>query len=592
MIVPKVGVHQPRETDPQLVSMDVIYELTNQLTDLTEENMVLANETGEKKPWKFGLSFALTILADLIVYTKFDCYEIGKTRNREFRPNHIYYAPRDGKTEYEMFDKELNILKEKANNLQRTQKFREKKQIMYDRLKAIRDKYLIPYEARRPIKTSFESRLIDLGYKTLNEDVKNKYLVMEMETNGCRPGSDDILSLSIYNPTTGICYNRFLALDRQPVVYSTNINGIHTSDLIKETPISQDELHQLIHYFDIPNKTILYYSEWTKRPDKPQFLKNYCKRRHLHGFDSFKFEDIRLLMPLRPHAADGQMLRDNVCKLLGIRGVEEIHSSSNGCLLEWKIFEKLEGKKLFAFGDELYSYKENLPVLIDFINYYEGLGEPIGVETFNKIGVPHEIYSCSFSEKGLKDMRKLPILLDQKMFEEILRKKLKAQKQTNQNPDLDGFPFEPIFLLRKDDANAYSASETTNMESESMKKMNQIVLEELTPFSRFIQTTIFKNLPISFNEIRISKDYKTLAYCNLSNDNSVLEVANSIGYGLFTQNETLTNPFSRKLFCEADGRETYLLTLDLEKERNYKGIDKITNLRLKIYKIDFENLEN
>lgn len=45
MIVPKAGVHQPRETNPQLVSMDVIYELTNQLADLTEENMVWGTET-------------------------------------------------------------------------------------------------------------------------------------------------------------------------------------------------------------------------------------------------------------------------------------------------------------------------------------------------------------------------------------------------------------------------------------------------------------------------------------------------------------------------------------------------------------------
>ncbi len=49
MIVPKVGVHQPRETNPQLVSMDVIYELTNQLTDLTELNWLLKGPKFEKE---------------------------------------------------------------------------------------------------------------------------------------------------------------------------------------------------------------------------------------------------------------------------------------------------------------------------------------------------------------------------------------------------------------------------------------------------------------------------------------------------------------------------------------------------------------
>ena len=52
MIVPKVGLHQPRETNPQLVSMNIIYALTNQLTDLTEENMVWTTET-----MGFGLAF-------------------------------------------------------------------------------------------------------------------------------------------------------------------------------------------------------------------------------------------------------------------------------------------------------------------------------------------------------------------------------------------------------------------------------------------------------------------------------------------------------------------------------------------------------
>lgn len=49
MIVPKAGLHQPRETDPQLVSMDIICELTNQLTDLTELNWLLKGSKFEKE---------------------------------------------------------------------------------------------------------------------------------------------------------------------------------------------------------------------------------------------------------------------------------------------------------------------------------------------------------------------------------------------------------------------------------------------------------------------------------------------------------------------------------------------------------------
>ena len=193
MRIPKVGMHQGRETNPKLVSMEVIYNLTGKLEQLTKESVVPLEETGTKKPYPF----ALTFLPDLIVYTKFDFYEFGKTYKREKRPDFIYYAKRDGQTEYEMFDKKLEFLKERMNNPERLQRLREKNRVKHETLKEIRDEYLVPYEERCPVKKPFESRLIDLGYATINNHLKNQYLVLEMETNGFRPGSDDILSLSV-----------------------------------------------------------------------------------------------------------------------------------------------------------------------------------------------------------------------------------------------------------------------------------------------------------------------------------------------------------------------------------------------------------
>lgn len=49
MIVPKADLHQLRETDPRLVSMDINYKLTNQLTDLTELNWLLKGLKFEKE---------------------------------------------------------------------------------------------------------------------------------------------------------------------------------------------------------------------------------------------------------------------------------------------------------------------------------------------------------------------------------------------------------------------------------------------------------------------------------------------------------------------------------------------------------------
>ena len=76
------------------------------------------------------------------------------------------------------------------------------------------------YDPSQPIKEKrkFEEYLIDLGYKTIYDKWKKEFVVLDLETNGLRCKYDDLLSISIYDPQNGICYNRFLPLEMQPVV--------------------------------------------------------------------------------------------------------------------------------------------------------------------------------------------------------------------------------------------------------------------------------------------------------------------------------------------------------------------------------------
>ena len=60
-----------------------------------------------------------------------------------------------------------------------------------------------------------------------------KYVVLDVETNGLSSLHDDLLSISIYQPDTQKLYNRFLPLELDNDVWTTHINGITKKDLKK-----------------------------------------------------------------------------------------------------------------------------------------------------------------------------------------------------------------------------------------------------------------------------------------------------------------------------------------------------------------------
>ena len=66
-----------------------------------------------------------------------------------------------------------------------------------------------------------------------------KYVVLDVETNGLSSLNDDLLSISIYQPDTQKLYNRFLPLELYIDVWTTPINGITKKDLKDAVPLSQ-----------------------------------------------------------------------------------------------------------------------------------------------------------------------------------------------------------------------------------------------------------------------------------------------------------------------------------------------------------------
>lgn len=82
--------------------------------------------------------------------------------------------------------------------------------------------------------------------KISSSSIASQYVVLDLETNGLRTANDDLLSISLYDPSTGKIYNRLLPLELQPTVLTTYINGIDDTDVENAVPLSQKEFDDLI----------------------------------------------------------------------------------------------------------------------------------------------------------------------------------------------------------------------------------------------------------------------------------------------------------------------------------------------------------
>lgn len=195
----------------------------------------------EKKkpiPWKMYYKFTPQYLILINYGARSVNYSMDFTEQLE----NIVVAIRDGKTEYELFEKYQNKLQEELKEHKYSKKLKEALEQIPESLK------LLPKFKQKNIliPKKFGDYLVDTGVKSSDKEFASKYLVFDVETNGTRKSNDDLLSLSIYDPLTGICYNRYFPLDLQPLILTTFIHGITDKTIADATHITQEELNQII----------------------------------------------------------------------------------------------------------------------------------------------------------------------------------------------------------------------------------------------------------------------------------------------------------------------------------------------------------
>ena len=133
------------------------------------------------------------------------------------------------------------------------------------------------------------------------------YVVLDVETNGLKGKEDDLLSISLFKPDDCSEYDRFLPLDLNPDVFTTEINGIRKRDLKNKQHLTQEEVDKLVGEFELDQRIILHYGSLDFR-----FIRDYFDRHNLKGFECLRFFNFKQLI-CSPGFSDGSLSKDNLC---------------------------------------------------------------------------------------------------------------------------------------------------------------------------------------------------------------------------------------------------------------------------------------
>ncbi len=419
-------------------------------------------------------------------------------------------------------------------------------------------------------------------------------MVFDVETNGTRKSNDDLLSLSIYDPTTGMCYNRFFPLELQPLILTTFIHGITDETLAAAVHMTQEEMDCLTNYFHFKDRILLSYSGGRGTFDS-SFVQNYCKRHHISGFDDLNFENIKDRIPQAPFGTEGQLTKDNLCRMFKIDGVNDIHSSYNDCILEWKLFEKIESECVFFIGEHLYKYRPEYIIPVSYLTRHPDLVRYANIKVPHLGGKATEIYSLDFPKRLLKKIKKFPTNITGITIEHGINVLLKAEEQNNfmfleKNKSfleyvgsLDS-KIKEIPIISEDDGTVKAVKDEDKEYIKSVNETTKLIVEHIKPLAEYIKSNILVGDKIMTQELSISNDKKVLALCDLSDSNNVIEIKT---YGVLSADGEVTSSVARQLYYQSNGRNTYALSIDFDTHTNERTWDVIVDgLSVHLYKVD------
>ena len=420
--------------------------------------------------------------------------------------------------------------------------------------------------------------------------VASQYVVLDVETNGLSSWGYDLLSISIYQPDTQKMYNRFLPLELKRNVYTTHINGITKEDLKKATPLSQDEVDELIDEFDLCNRIILTYGSLDEK-----FIKNYFKRKGLHGYEKMHFFNFKRNI-ISSRFSGGNITKDNLCRLYGIDNVQELHTGANDCLLEWELFEKMDGNRLLITHDKVFEFNNDYIVPASYLATYPNFKyhtqnlprfkcnprviKKVKVENakikkfptnFNGMTIEHLINTMLGVER-----------IDSSAF--LIRNKSKL-KYIGKLPS----PYDEIYMHFNTDGTVEAVENKDKKLADELNEFILLLKAEIVPLVDYMKTSIFKDKHILSQELVVHRDKNVLAVCDLSSETAVLEIKT---YGIVDFDK-----MGDQLFYESNGRDCYVMQINWSTKKMTFVISKVefevdNSLPLNSLESRIENFKN
>lgn len=513
-----------------------------------------------------------------IVLLYFDTVSANFGTTMKAKLDTIQIAYRDGKKEYELLESQIK----RRRNKERCFLLKEK---------------MVPFcnTKAKPNKIIFDDFLLKVDYETIDNSLSQKYVVLDVETNGLSSINNDLLSISIYDPSQKVCYNRLLPLEKQPVVFTGWINGIETKTLEDKSPITQEEWDAVETFFDLKNKTILTFSSG-KGDFDIKFVSKYLKRHKIKGFENIQHKNIKSMVPKAPYGCEGQVTKDNLCSIFGIDGVTEKHTGFNDCMLEWKLFEFLSLNKIFFSGHSIYKVSpEYIVPVTTLVKWPKELIDYIGITEVALATKHTEVFRYSLPKKVLEEAKKFPNNITGMALEHGVNCELGVEEQDNfiflvknksKLEKIGQFKnnFESIYVIAQEDGTYKAQNEEDEEYLKEVNRVTKLIIDNLKPMFTFIENDIFGSKRIMSQELVVSEDGKVLALCDLSTEDAVLEIKT---FDVLDDSGNIYQNLKKQLYYESRERKKYVLSIEFKrhKARNHK--DVIDDISAVIYQVEF-----